>query len=114
MPLSRMTPPLLVVAAAVGFAALAAADGEPYPTLGTIDRKDLRFDKLIPPGAKLEKLAEGFDWAEGPVWVPAGRYLLFNDIPKNTTFKWKDGKGVDVYLKPSGYSGTAPFTGREP
>ncbi len=107
----RMTTPLLV---AVALAALAAGDTERYPTMGTIDRKDPRLDQFIPPGTKLERIAEGFDWAEGPVWVPAGGYVLFNDIPKNTTFKWKDGQGLSVYLKPSGYSGTAPFTGREP
>jgi len=82
--------------------------------MGAIERKDPRLDKLIPPNAKLEKLAEGFDWAEGPVWIPSGKYLLFNDIPKNTTFKWTEGKGIEVYLKPSGYSGTGKFVGREP
>ena len=45
---------------------------------------------------------------------PGGQYLLFNDIPKNTTFKWKEGKGVEVYLKPSGYTGNGQFMGREP
>src|SRR5581483_5320730 len=108
MRLSRVIAPLTAVAVA----GLALA--QPYPTMGTVERKDPRFDKLIPPEAKLERLADGFDWAEGPVWVPAGKYLLFDDIPKNTTFKWKAGEGISVYLKPSGYSGTAPFTGREP
>jgi gluconolactonase len=105
--------PLLALAAAGALAPLAAGDNERFPTMGAVERKDPRLDKLISPGARLEKLAEGFDWAEGPVWVPAGRYLLFSDIPKNTVFKWKDGDGISVYLKPSGYSGTAPFTGRE-
>jgi gluconolactonase len=105
---------LLALAAAGLLAPLAAGDNERFPTFGSIDRKDPRFDKLVPPGAKLEKLADGFDWAEGPVWVPRGQYVLFSDIPKNTVFKWKDGRGIETYLKPSGYSGTAPFTGREP
>jgi gluconolactonase len=91
-----------------------AADQEKYPTMGSIERKDKRLDALIPPNAKLERLADGFDWAEGPVWVPSGKYLLFDDIPKNTTFKWKEGEGISVYLRPSGYSSTAKFTGREP
>jgi gluconolactonase len=115
MPLSRrLTIPLLALAAAAGAAPFAAGDGAQYPTLGTIERKDPRFDKLIPPDAKLDKLADGFDWAEGPVWVPAGKYLLFSDIPKNTIWKWKEGQGISLYLKPSGYSGSTPFTGREP
>ncbi|HEX4589050.1 MAG TPA: SMP-30/gluconolactonase/LRE family protein [Gemmataceae bacterium] len=93
---------------------ISAAEPEKYATMGSIDRADPRLDALIPASAKLERLADGFDWAEGPVWVPSGKYLLFDDIPKNTTFKWKEGEGVSVYLKPSGYSGTAKFTGREP
>src|SRR5687767_10343109 len=44
---------------------------------GTIERKDPRFDKLIPKDAKLEKLADGFEWSEGPVWVRDGGFLLF-------------------------------------
>ena len=83
--------------------------------MGTIERKDPRFDKFVPPGAKIERLADAVaDWAEGPVWVSAGKYLLFSDIPKNTIWKWKDGEGLTLFLKPSGYTGKDPFTGREP
>ena len=46
---------------------------KPYPTLGTIERVDPRFDQLIPRDAVLEKLAEGFKWSEGPVWVRDGQ-----------------------------------------
>jgi gluconolactonase len=104
----------LLAVALTGCMVVAAADNSPFPTMGSIERNDPRFDKLVPPSAKLEKLADGFDWAEGPVWVPSGKYLLFDDIPKNTTFKWKEGQGISVYLKPSGYSGSTKFTGREP
>src|SRR5581483_8503762 len=38
------------------------------PTLGTIERLDPRFDKLVPRDARVERIAEGFDWSEGPVW----------------------------------------------
>ncbi|HZT79195.1 MAG TPA: SMP-30/gluconolactonase/LRE family protein, partial [Gemmataceae bacterium] len=73
---------------------------------GTIQRKDPRFDKLIPKDAYLEKLADGFIWTEGPVWVNKdGGYLLFSDIPNNVVNKWQEGKGVTPYLKPSGYNG---------
>ncbi len=54
-----------------------------YPTLGTIQYDDPRFEKLIPKGTKLEVLASGFDWSEGPVWVKEGGYLLFSDVPQN-------------------------------
>src|SRR5262249_36187234 len=52
----------------------------PYSTFGKLESNDPRFDKLFPPGAKMEKLAEGFEWCEGPVWVADGKFLLFSDI----------------------------------
>ena len=82
-------------------------DAAVYPSIGTIERVDPRFDALIPPGAVMEKLAEGFEWSEGPVWVADGGYLLFSDIPNNCVMKWKDGEGISVFLKPSGYTGEA-------
>ncbi|MCR4415417.1 MAG: SMP-30/gluconolactonase/LRE family protein [Thermoguttaceae bacterium] len=88
-----------------------AADGRAFPTVGTIERADARFDKLVPPGAVLEKLAEGFQWTEGPVWVPEGQYLLFSDIPNNAIMRWKDGEGIRLFMKPAGYTGTAPRGG---
>ena len=80
----------------------------------TIVRLDARFDKLVPRDAKLEKIADGFTWVEGPVWNRKGQYLLFSDIPKNSLFKWKEGEGVSLFLNPSGYTGSAPFEGQEP
>ena len=93
-----------------------------YPALGTIERLDPRFDQLVPRGAVLEKLAEGFKWSEGPVWIgqaapgtsaggTAGGHLLFSDIPNNAVMRWKDGEGISVFLKPSGYTGTTPRGG---
>jgi gluconolactonase len=78
--------------------------------LGTIERLDPALDELLPKGAIVEKLAEGFDWSEGPVWMPAG-YLLFSDVPLNTIFKWTPRGGVTVHLQPSGYTGSAPRGG---
>lgn len=78
-----------------------------------IARLDPRFDRLVPPDTKLEKIADGFTWVEGPVWNKQGDYLLFSDIPANSVYKWKPGEGVSLFLKNSGYSGTTPFTGKE-
>ncbi len=90
-----------------------AEDQTAFPTLGTIERLDARFDQLVPRDARVERIAEGFDWSEGPVWDPNGKYLLFSDVPRNTVFKWQEGKGVSVFLKPSGY--TSPVArGGEP
>jgi gluconolactonase len=89
--------------------ALRTAQGEEKKaakTLGTIERLDPAFDKLIGKEAQLEVLAGGFAWVEGPVWVPReGGYLLFSDIPNNSVFKWQQGKGISLYLRPSGYNG---------
>ena len=99
----------------VGAVAGRADDKPKFPAMGKIERKDPRFDKLIPPGTTIERLTDAVaDWAEGPVWVPSGKYLLFSDIPKNTIWKYQDGQGLSVYLKPSGYTGTTRFGGREP
>jgi gluconolactonase len=77
-----------------------------YLTMGTIERKDAGFDQLIPKNAVIEKLADGMDWTEGPVWVPDGKFLLYSDIPKNLIWKWKEGEGKSVYMTPAGYTGT--------
>ena len=85
---------------------------ESSPTLGTIERLDPRFDQIVPPGARMEKLAEGFDWSEGPVWDKKEKYLLFSDVPMNTVYKWREGLSKPaVFLKPSGYTGKAPRGG---
>ena len=86
----------------------------PAAGAGRIVRLDPRFDMLVPPHATLEKIAEGFIWVEGPLWDRKGGYLLFSDIPKNSVYKWKEGKGVSLFLKPSGYTGSKPFEGKEP
>ncbi len=75
------------------------------PTLGTIIRKDPRFDALIAPDARLEILSGGYEWCEGPVWIKDGGYLLWSIIPSNKVCKWKEGEGVSIYLKPSGLTG---------
>jgi len=106
----------------VGFAAVAAAlfssttvaDDKAPATVGRIERKDAKFDELISKDAKIEVLAGGFKWTEGPVWVKNGSHLLFSDIPNNAIFKWSEKEGLKPFLKPSGYTGKDNFTGYEP
>ncbi len=86
------------------------AQPTPFPILGQIVRADPRLDKLIPKDAKLEVLANGFTWTEGPVWVRDGGYLLFSDVPQNTIFRWTEKDGVVPFLKPSGYTGLGPYS----
>jgi gluconolactonase len=83
-----------------------AQEKSAFPTLGSIERIDPRFDQLVPRDARVERIAEGFDWSEGPVWDKNGKYLLFSDVPRNTVFKWQEGKGVIVFLNRSGYTGS--------
>jgi gluconolactonase len=83
-----------------------------YPKMGSIERLDPALDALIPPGAQIEKLAEGFAWSEGPVWDPRNDCLLFSDVPNNVVFKWKEGVGTREFLLPSGYTGTDPAGGQ--
>ncbi len=83
-----------------------------YPTLGSVERLDPRFDRLLAPDARIEILADGFDWSEGPIWFPGeGGYLLFSDVPRNTVYRWSEGTKVRVFLKPSGYTGATPRGG---
>lgn len=84
--------------------------GAPAPeAIGTVIRLDDRMDALVPEDAVIEKLAEGFAWSEGPVWVPdEGGYLLFSDIPSNTIYRWDEKDGLSPYLRPAGYAGSDP------
>lgn len=93
-----------------------AALGQPprsYPVLGNIVREDPHLDELLDPGVRVEVLATGFEWAEGPVWNRKDGYLLFSDIPRNAVMKWSYQRGIELFMKPSGYTGVAAY-GREP
>ncbi|WP_422930311.1 SMP-30/gluconolactonase/LRE family protein [Singulisphaera sp. PoT] len=102
----RCVPILAGLMVAFGWNLGVAEEKKSYPTFGTIERKDKRIDALIPADAVLEKLAEGYNWSEGPVWDRRGGFLLFSDVPENIVFQWKEGQGVKTFLKPSGYTGT--------
>jgi gluconolactonase len=57
----------------------------------------------VPPNSQPEKIADGFQFVEGPVWKnDAG--LLFSDIPANTIYRWSADSGISVYISPSGNS----------
>lgn len=65
-------------------------------------RDDAAFRKLIPPDAKLEKLAGGMRFTEGPVWVNAdGGFLIFSDIPANQLKKWSKSGSLTTFREPS-------------
>jgi gluconolactonase len=77
-------------------------------TIGSVDRIDPEINSLIAEDAVIEILADGFSWAEGPVWVSELDAVLFSDVPKNKIYKWNEKSGLSVFLDPSGYTGIAP------
>lgn len=79
-------------------------------SMGKIEVLDPSFKKIIDPSAKIEKLAEGLTWAEGPVWINDGHYLLFSDPTKNTIFQWSEKNGLQEFLNPSGYEGNDRYS----
>jgi len=85
---------------------------EPKTTesIGRVESLDPSFSELVNENAKIEILAEGFEWSEGPVWVESHKMLLFSDVPNNVVHKWTEEKGLETYLKPSGYSGTDRYS----
>jgi gluconolactonase len=72
---------------------------------GRVTRSDPGLDALVPRDAKVEKLAGGFEFVEGPVWVREGGYLLFSDPNTNTIYRWSPDGQVSVYRTKSGYAG---------
>jgi gluconolactonase len=69
----------------------------------TVERKDPAMDRIVGPNPKIFKLAEGFQFTEGPVWTREG--LVFSDPNANTQYLYsKDGK-LSVFRTNSGYSG---------
>lgn len=72
---------------------------------GQIAKADPALDRIVPSGAKIEKLAGDFAFTEGPVWIREG-YLLFSDIPNNAISKWTPDGTISVFRRPSGYDGS--------
>ena len=78
---------------------------EAWQNLGQIIQIRDELKNVIDPKAKIEKLADGFQFTEGPVWHPDG-YLLFSDPNTNVIYKYDPNLGnVTVYMTKTGYSG---------
>ena len=74
----------------------------PDPAIHALDP---RFEKYWLKLSAVERLATGLRWAEGPVWVGDGRYLLCSDIPNQRILKWEEETGaVSIYRKPSNFA----------
>jgi gluconolactonase len=66
-----------------------------------LDVRDARLTGIVAPDALLEPLATGFDFLEGPVWLPDERALIFSDIPGDTMHRWDAAGGAVIFRQPS-------------
>lgn len=105
--------PLLVALATLAGCATAGGAATAFPVIGSTTVYDPSFHEVVGVDARIEKLSEGFTWAEGPAWMRDGGYLLFNDVPENTLYRWTARDGLSVFLKPSGLVDPDPEITRE-
>jgi gluconolactonase len=77
---------------------------EPAEVNIEVQRLDPSLDRIVPRNAKAFKLAEGFQFTEGPVWNRREQALYFSDPNANTIYRYAHGK-LEVFRHPSGYSG---------
>lgn len=75
------------------------------PPLGSVLKVSPKLDSIVSENATFEIIAEGFVWAEGPLWLEAEQKLIFSDVPNNIIHEWTKEGGLKEYLKPSGSTG---------
>jgi len=97
---------LVAGAAALPLFSIGRAWSEPLDVL------DDKGADLLPDGAALETLGEGYGWSEGPTWDRARDCLYYTDVPGNRAYRWSREAGVNVFLEPSGTDRAEGF--REP
>ena len=93
------------------FLSVLAAKAQDF--VGEIEQLDPDMALYISKESKIEVLANGFSWAEGPVWVPKLNGILFTDVPKNKAYLWTERQGVSLFLNPSGMTNHAPHSSSE-
>jgi gluconolactonase len=78
-------------------------------TPAQVIRKDAALDEIVPAGAKIEKVAGGFLFTEGPIWIPrtddTDGYLLFSDPNNNLIYRWTQDGQLSIFMTKSGYHG---------
>lgn len=92
--------------------------GRVQPVRTDVIRKNPALDDILASSATIEKLAGGFLFTEGPVWIPrteeSDGYLLFSDPNANTIYRWSTDGQVSVFRTKSGYAGTDVGDYRQP
>ena len=81
--------------------------------IGEIEQLDSDMGLFVSKESKIEVLASGFSWAEGPLWVSKLNGVLFTDVPKNKAYLWTERQGLSVFLDPSGMTNYAPHSSSE-
>jgi gluconolactonase len=105
---------LSVLAAACVAGGCMSVERPAFPTIGHIEAPAPGLAALIAPDAAIEKLADGLQWSEGPVWIEDGGYLLLSDVPANRMYRWSERDGLTIFLDPSGHDGPDTAGFREP
>jgi gluconolactonase len=76
---------------------------EPHEVNVQVERDDPAIDGIVPANAKLYKVAEGFEFTEGPIWVRERDALLFSDPNHNTIYEYTEQGVLSVFREKSGY-----------
>ena len=76
--------------------------------IGSVERLSSEMDEFISKDSKIEIIAKGFTWSEGPVWSKKLNAVLFSDVPNNVIYKWDEKNGLDIFLDNIGHSGIVP------
>ncbi|WP_294391055.1 SMP-30/gluconolactonase/LRE family protein [uncultured Sphingomonas sp.] len=103
----------LIASGAALIALPSLAKAAPAETRPTLRRLSSGLDRIVAPNVAIETIATGMQWAEGPVWVRDGGYLLFSDPPANIIRRWSRNDGASLFLQPSGTAGLDPALVRE-
>ena len=77
---------------------------------GSVEFLDPRMEVFFDRDTKIEVLAKGFTWAEGPVWVSKLNGVVFTDVPNNKAYLWTEEDGLSLFLSPSGMTNHAPHS----
>lgn len=94
-----------------------SASGTSHPSSSDLpvqmERLDPAVDALLPEHPVWHRVATGFTWVEGPIWIHSGD-LMFAEIASNSIRKIDSRGKVSIWLEPSGYQGSEPYGGKEP
>ncbi len=80
-------------------------------SIGKVEIYDQSAITIIDSNAKIQVIAKGFSWVEGPVWIADKQMLIFSEVKQNKIFQWKNNDTAKLFLTPSGYTDTAVRNG---